>query len=231
MMKIEIWSDYACPFCFIGKRRLESALAELDMKNQVDIEWKSFELDPNAPAKIEESMDELLASKYGMTVEQAKGMSAQVAQTAATDGLNYRMDAIKPANTFNAHRLTHHALTEGVELSETLFRAYFEQGENLNDSETLLRLAKEAGLSPEKTAEVLAGDAFAEAVRKDESEASEIGVQGVPFFVFDRKYAVSGAQPVEAFVQVIEKRLAEQETDKPQLLSSADACGTDGCTF
>lgn len=230
-MKIEIWSDYACPFCFIGKRRLESALAKLDMKEQVEIEWKSFELDPNAPEKIEESMDELLASKYGMSVEQAKGMSAQVAQTAATDGLSYRMDAIKPANTFNAHRLTHHALTEGKDLSETLFRAYFEQGENLNDPETLLRLAEEAELSREKAAAVLAGDAFTEAVRKEESEAREIGVQGVPFFVFDRKYAVSGAQPVDAFIQVIEKRLAEQKQEKPQILSSSDACGTDGCTF
>lgn len=226
-MKVEVWSDYACPFCYIGKKRLEKAIEANGMKN-VEVEFKSFELDPNAPAEPTKGLYEILASKYGTTVEEARNMSQGIVESAKADGLMYEMDRVVPANTFEAHRLTQLAKKHGKmdEISEALFQSYFMKGENLNDPSILTRVAQEVGLDSEEVQSFLASDTSTTEVREEEDMARELGVTGVPFFVFDRKYAISGAQPVEAFSQVMDRIQAEQ---KIEVVADGDACGVDGC--
>ncbi|MGG3888829.1 DsbA family oxidoreductase [Metabacillus fastidiosus] len=233
-MKIEVWSDFACPFCYIGKRRLEEALMNFPHKNEVDILFKSFELDPNASLDTELSINEILAKKYGMSIEKAKAMNASVGQQAAAVGLTFEFDNMKPTNTFNAHRLAKLAESKGKgkEMIERLLKAYFTNSEHIGNHDVLLKIAEEIGLSREDVKSILDSDDFAEHVRADETEAREIGVQGVPFFVINRKYAISGAQPVEVFNDTLQK-VWEEENEKISLEqikgNEAGVCTEDGC--
>jgi predicted DsbA family dithiol-disulfide isomerase len=198
-MVVEIWSDIACPWCYVGKRRFESALAGFD--HEVEVVWRSFELDPSAPASREESAAEHLAGKYGMPVEEARARQAQLASMAAADGLELHFDRVRAANTFDAHRLTHLAAAHGKQdaMVERLQRAHFTEGELLSDPDTLARLAEEVGVP------ALAGDEYADAVRDDERLAQEIGITAVPTFVVDRRVAVAGAQQPEVLRQLLQR--------------------------
>ncbi|HEY1115142.1 MAG TPA: DsbA family oxidoreductase [Chitinophagaceae bacterium] len=216
-MKVEIWSDIACPFCYIGKRRFENALEQFAHKDTVQVEWKSFQLDPEMKQVPGQNIYESLAGKKGWTPEQAKGLFAQVVSMAAAEGLDYNMDATVPANTLNAHRLTHLAAQHGLQdaAEERLFQAYFMEGMDIQDTETLVRLGIDIGLQEEAVRDLLAGGAFTYEVREDIAKAQQIGVRGVPFFVIDGKYAVSGAQPVELFLQALQTARAEWEKANP----------------
>jgi len=213
-MKVEVWSDFVCPFCYIGKRHFEEALNQFGDKSNVDIVFKSFELDPNAKVHYDLDMHHLLAAKYGMGVEQAKEMNENVAQRAAEVGLTYHFDSMKPTNTFDSHRLTQYAAQFGksTEMAERLFKAYFTDSEHIGEHETLISLAAEVGLDPEKVREMLNGDEFSYEVRTDEQEAGSLGIQGVPFFVINRKYAVSGAQPIGVFLNALQKASEEESS-------------------
>ncbi|WP_342506797.1 DsbA family oxidoreductase [Sporosarcina sp. FSL K6-2383] len=235
-MKIEIWSDYVCPFCYIGKRRFEEALKETGLGENAEVIFKAFELDPNSPATSESTMQEVLAGKYGTSVEEAKKMTDNVVVQAKTVGLNYDYDKIKPANTFNAHRLAKLAEQQGLgaQTSERFLKAYFIDAEKIGTEDVLLRLAEEVGISRDRAQQVLDSDEFAADVKADIAEAGQIGVQGVPFFVINRKYAISGAQPAEAFAEALRK-VAEEEGIQPSLkVLGADGeglCTDDGCSI
>ncbi|WP_400193291.1 DsbA family oxidoreductase [Hymenobacter sp. B81] len=228
-MKVEIWSDIVCPFCFIGKRRFENALQQFAHRPDVEIVWRSFELDPQARTQPGASLYQLLATKYGRPVEWAREMSANMTQSAAELGLRFDFDRAVPANTFRAHRLVHLAAQHGRQdaAKERLFRAYLEEGRNVDDAATLTAIGTELGLPEAEVARTLETDAFAQEVRHDEYQARQIGVRGVPYFVFDDKYAVSGAQPTELFLEVLEKVWAERN---PLVTLGTDgaACGLDG---
>lgn len=208
-MKIEIWSDIMCPFCYIGKRQLETALQQFP-DNDFEIEWKSFQLDPTITPEPGKDVYTYLAERKGMTVEQSKEMHKGVAERAKSVGLEYNFDKAVISNSLEAHRIIQLAKTKnlGDEIEEIFFKAYFTEGRDLNDGPTLIELAEKAGLDKNDVLEVLKSDnLYLKEVEHDIEEAQQIGVQGVPFFVFDRKYAVSGAQPVEAFVQTIKEGL------------------------
>ncbi|SFE03020.1 DsbA family oxidoreductase [Flavobacterium phragmitis] len=208
-MKIEIWSDIMCPFCYIGKRQLETALADFP-ENEFEIEWKSFQLDPTITAQPGLDVYTFLAERKGMSLEQSKEMHNGVAERAKSVGLDYNFDKAVISNSLNTHRIIQLAKTKGLgdQMEEIFFKAYFTDGEDLNNGPTLIKLGVEAGLEENEIREVLESeDLFLKEVQSDIKEASEIGVQGVPFFVFDRKYAVSGAQPVETFVKTIQEVL------------------------
>jgi predicted DsbA family dithiol-disulfide isomerase len=212
-MKIEVWSDFVCPFCYIGKRRLEEALAQFPYKEQVEIEFKSFELDPNSPKNINKSIHEVLAAKYGMSLEQAKQANQGVGQQAAGVGLTYHFDTMKPTNTFDAHRLTKFAKAHGkeAEVTERLLYAYFTESKNIGDFETLADIAGSAGLDRQAAFDTLQKqDAYAEDVRIDETVAQQYGISGVPYFVINQKYAISGAQPTEVFVGALQQVWQEE---------------------
>jgi predicted DsbA family dithiol-disulfide isomerase len=202
-MVVEIWSDIACPWCYVGKRRFEAALAGFD--HEVEVVWRSFELDPGAPASREVSAAEHLSAKYGMPVEEARARQAQLATMAAADGLEFNFDRVQPANTFDAHRLTHLAKAHGLQdaMKERLQRAYLTDGELLSDHATLARLAEELGVPG--AAEMLASDRYTAEVRDDERLAQEIGITAVPTFVVDRRVAVAGAQPPEVLRELLQR--------------------------
>lgn len=213
-VKVDIWSDVVCPWCAIGRARFTAALAEFPHRDDVQVQWHSFELDPEAPRERSESLTEHLAAKYGVSVEQANGMHHKMTETAAADGLEFHFERARSGNTFDAHRLLHHALvTGGPELQDTLkerfFRAYLTDGEPIGDPEALVRVAAEVGLDADESRAVLASDRYADAVRADELQASRYGITGVPFYVIDEKYGVSGAQPAEALRQVLDTAWAE----------------------
>ncbi|WP_124068893.1 DsbA family oxidoreductase [Filibacter tadaridae] len=211
-MKIEVWSDYVCPFCYIGKRRLEEALKETGIGEKAEIVFKAYELSSDSPMTSDETMQTVLAKKYGMGVEEAKQATDNIVVQAKSVGLEYDYDNVRPANTFNAHRLAKLAETEGVagQMSERLLHAYFVDAERIGTDEVLLRIAEEAGVSLARAKEVLGSDEFSTDVKADIAEAAQIGVKGVPFFVINRKYAISGAQPTEAFADAL-KKVAEEE--------------------
>jgi predicted DsbA family dithiol-disulfide isomerase len=218
-MKIDVWSDFVCPFCYIGKRRLEIALEQFPHKDQVNVEFKSFELDPNAPEYSGISIHESLASKYGMSIEEAKRANVNVGQQAATVGLTFNFEEMKPTNTFDAHRLAKFAKTQGKEreITERLLYAYFTDSKNVGDKKTLLSIAEEVGLDREASLEVLNDKkAYANDVRIDESLAQQYGVRGVPYFVVNDKYAISGAQPTETFLNALQQ-VWQEESAKPVL--------------
>lgn len=230
-MKIEIWSDILCPFCYIGKRRLEKALATFPHAAEVDIQWRSFELDAQANPTPGENQYARLARKYGNTEAWARQMSANMTQTAAEEGLAFDFDRVVPANSLRAHRLVHLAAQHGHQdaAKERLFKAYLEEGLDINDVPTLTRLGAELTLPAAEVTALLTSDQFEAEVRLDEYHAQQIGVRGVPYFVFEDKYAVSGAQPAELFREVLEKVWAEARP-QPVQLATADgaACGLDG---
>ena len=204
-MKIEIWSDIMCPFCYIGKRQLETALKEFP-GNDFEIEWKSFQLDPTITPQSGKDVYTFLAERKGISVEQSIEMHKGVVERAKSVGLDYHFDKAIISNSLTAHRIIQLAKAKklGDEMEEIFFKSYFTEGRDLNDGPTLVELAVKAGLDQDLVLQVLKDEnLFLKEVHHDITEAQEIGVQGVPFFVFDRKYAVSGAQPVEAFVNTI----------------------------
>jgi len=202
-LTVEIWSDVVCPWCYVGKRRFEKALAGFEHRDDVEVVWRSFELDPNAPAEREHSGAEHLAAKYGMSVEQAERTNAQMTELAASEGLEYHLDRTRGGNSFDAHRLIQLAKDQGVqdEMKERLMRAYFTEGSPIGDAETLVKLALDVGIDPTP----LKDDGYADAVRADEELAARIGIRGVPYFVLGRRYGVSGAQPSELLLEALEK--------------------------
>jgi predicted DsbA family dithiol-disulfide isomerase len=211
-LTVEIWSDVVCPWCYVGKRRFEAALARFAHRDEVTVLWRSFELDPQAPPAPDQTTAERLAAKYGITPERAEQMHAEMTALAAEEGLEYHLDRTRGGNTFDAHRLIHLAAMYGHQgaAKERLMRAYFTEGEPIDDRETLVRLIAEVGIDPDEARAALAEDRHAEEVRQDELLAQRIGVQGVPFFVLDRRFGVSGAQPAEALLKALEHAWAEQ---------------------
>ena len=212
-MKIEIWSDVQCPFCYIGKRHLESALSQVNPIETIEIEWKSFQLDPTIPADlVTQNSYSYLATKKGMSIEQSISMHENVTQMAAKAGLNYHLEKTIISNSYNAHQLIQLAKTikKGDEMEEILFDAYFCQGKNIAHIPTLVELGQQIGLSEPEIVTAITTNQFADKINRDIHESQQIGVKGVPFFVFDRKYALSGAQPVEQFVSCIQKVISEK---------------------
>ena len=206
-MNVEIWSDIACPWCAVGKRRFEAALAGFEHRDEVTVTFRSFELDPDAPAEREGGTAEHLAAKYGTSLEQAQAMNARMTETAAEEGLRFDFDIARGGSTFDAHRLIHLAAAHGKQaaMKERLMRAYFGEGVLMSDREALARLAAEVGLPEDQVRETLAGDRYADAVREDEALAHAVGINAVPYFVIDRRFGLPGAQPPEVVVQGLQR--------------------------
>ena len=211
-MMVEIWSDVVCPWCYIGKRRFERALAQFAHADEVDVVWRSFELDPDAPATVDVDLIERLASKYGVTRDKAEAMNARVSGIAADEGLAYRLDIARPGNTFDAHRLLHLGRERGVqsELGERLLAAYQSEGRPIADHRTLVAAAVAVGLDEHDARAVLDGDLYGDAVRDDEETGRQLGITGVPFFAIDRRYGVSGAQSAEVLLEALEQAWGER---------------------
>jgi predicted DsbA family dithiol-disulfide isomerase len=209
-LKIDVWSDIVCPWCAIGKRRLEAAIAKFSHGDAVEVVWHAFELDPSAPAVRAEDNATRLAEKYGRTKAEAEAMIQEVSDTAAKDGLDFQLARTRSGNTFDGHRLLRLAAERGLQgaLKERLFRAYMTEGEAIGDPAVLVRLAAEAGLDPDEVRAVLASDRYASDVREDEETARKLGIRGVPFFVFGERLAVSGAQPVDVLLGALEQAAA-----------------------
>ena len=233
-LKVQIWSDIMCPFCYIGKRRIEEALNLFEHKDAVAIEWKSFQLDASFVASSDDNMVEHLAQKYGKDTDWAQGMLDNMTQNAKSAGLDFHFEKAVLANSFNAHRLLHLAKKHHLanDLEELLFKAYLTEGKNINDNNTLKELGVSVGLNEHDIDEVLNSDVYGNDVKQDIQNANSIGVQGVPFFVFDNKYAVSGAQPATAFLETLQKAWEEGKFDSKVTLintTEGDSCGIDGC--
>lgn len=214
-MKVEIWSDVTCPFCYIGKRKFEAALAEFPNKEKVEVIWHSYQLNPNQKYQPNRDLHTHVAELKGQTREWSVKVHESVTQTAKSVGLDYHFEKVKIANSFDAHRVIQLAKKYNLsnEIEERFFRAFFTDGEVISDLETLTKLAVETGLNKEVVEQVLASNQYADDVRKDALEAQQLGANGVPYFVFDRKYAVSGAQDPNAFLQILEKSFPEWEKE------------------
>jgi len=236
-VKVEIWSDVVCPWCYIGKRRFEAALSDFAHRDQVDVEWKSFELDPGAVSAStvgndQDAYAERLAKKYGTTRSGAQEMLDSMTTAAAAEGLDFHFERAVRANTFEAHQVIHLGRERGMQdaVKERLLRAYFSEGEPIGDRATLVRLAAVAGLDADEVAKALEEQTYAAAVRADEAEAGALGISGVPFFVIDRRYGVSGAQPAGQLLEILDR--AWSEANPLTLVGTGDelgACGPDGC--
>ena len=231
-MKVEIWSDVVCPWCYVGKRRFESALAQFAHRDSVELVWRSFELDSSAAPSTDQqgTYAERLATKYGTSVVEAQARLDSMTATAAQEGLEFRFDLARPGNTFDAHRLLHLALEHGLQdpLKERLDRATFSEGLPVSDRDALRALAVEVGLPADEVDAVLSSDRYADAVRADEAQARAYGISGVPFFVVDGRYGISGAQPAEVVLQALEQAWA----DRAPLVTaggSGPACDDGSC--
>lgn len=228
-MRVDIWSDVVCPFCYIGKKRLEHVAAEAGI--QLDIHWHSFELDPQAPVRHQSSNTERLAKKYGQSIEQTEQMERNVAQAAASEGIEFNWQQANSGNTFNAHRIIHLAQSQGLgnAAKEAFLHAYMTEGLPIGETEVVEKIALNIGLTASDIQAVLSSDQFADEVRNDEKIAHEqLKVTGVPFFVFDQRLAVAGAQPREVFLQVFEQ--LQQQDENPTVASDATAsCDAEGC--
>jgi predicted DsbA family dithiol-disulfide isomerase len=232
-MKVDIWSDVMCPFCYIGKRRFEVALANFNHKEDIEVVWHSFQLDPEMTAQPGKDVYTYLAERKGISVEQSKQMHTGVVQMAREAGLEYNFDTAVIANSFDAHRFAHLAKTKGLgeAAEEALFKAYFTDGKDISNFDTLAQLGTGIGLDAAEVRATLNSDAFANAVDEDIYHASQIGVRGVPFFVLNDKYAVSGAQPAETFAGALNQAWAEYEKENPKLMvlgSDAATCEPGG---
>ena len=228
-MKVEIWSDVICPWCYVGKRRFERALARFGRAGDVVVKWRSFELDPMAPTTTDVDLVGHLAAKYGVSRSEAEAMNERVTKVAEGEGVTFRLDLARRGRTFDAHRLLHLAAEHGLqdELKEGLLAAYFTQGDPIADHGVLQRVAVAAGLDEAEVADALAGDRHGDTVRADETEARELGVGSVPFFVFDRRYAVAGAQPADVLLDLLERTWAARTP--VQVVGTARQADAEGC--
>jgi predicted DsbA family dithiol-disulfide isomerase len=238
-MQVEIWSDVKCPWCLVGKRRFEKALADFPHRDQVEVIWKSFQLDPGLPEHYDGTEQQYLAERKGIAPEQVRQMWDHIAAQGAGEGITFDFDAVVVGNSFTAHRFLHLAKSRGlgIEAKEALMMAHFEQGKDTGSTEFLVSLGSSLGMDPEEIRGVLASDAFAEDVKRDIAEAAALGVSGVPFFVLDRKYGVSGAQPAEVFTEALNQAWRESNPltvvgNTASTAGSADgeACGPEGCS-
>jgi predicted DsbA family dithiol-disulfide isomerase len=230
-MKVEIWSDVMCPFCYIGKRRFENALKQLPFNNEIEIEWKAFQLDPSIKKEPGKNINQYLAERKGFSVDKAKELNAHVTSMAAAEGLQYNFDKAVVANSFDAHRFANLAKKngKGLEAEESLFKAYFTEGKDISDRDTLIQLGIDLGLDGAVVKQALESDAYTKDVQKDIAEAEALAVRGVPFFVIDRKYAVSGAQATETFVQALNQSYTEWKKENTQFTTiQGEVCSTDG---
>jgi predicted DsbA family dithiol-disulfide isomerase len=216
-MRVEVWSDLICPWCYVGKRRFERALAGFPHRHDVEVVHRSFELDPSTPRNETQDNRARLAEKYGLSEEQARAAQQRMAGLAAEEGLEFRRDGGRVGNTFDAHQLVHLARERGLQdqVIERLFRAHFTEQRSLFDHDSLVDLAAEAGLDREEARTVLTKETYARAVRADEAQAHALGASGVPFFVFDDRYGVSGAQRSEIFSDVLARAWAEAHPGQP----------------
>jgi len=231
-MDVDIWSDIACPWCYVGKRRLEAALESFEHRDEVQVRWHSFELDPSAPAERPGEIAANLAAKYGASHEQALAMLGQMTDTAAADGLEFHFDRARSGNTFDGHRLIHLALEHGRQdaMKERLMRAYLTEGELISDHATLRRLALEVGLGEDAVDELLAGERFADEVRSDEYTASRLGITAVPFFVVDRSLGAAGAQSPDYLLAMLRQGWEAQARAPITVAAGAgEHCDIDGC--
>jgi len=213
-MRVDIWSDVICPWCYIGKRRFEAALRRFEHRDHVAIVWHSFELDPTAPARREGKLADLLAAKYGMSQQQALDANANITRLAAAEGLEFHLEGAQPGNTFDAHRLIHLAHQHGLQgdMKERLMRGYFSEGMAVGVPDALVSAAVEVGLDKDEVRALLEGDAYSGAVRGDEVEASRLGISGVPFFALDMRYAISGAQAPDVILAALVQAWQEQSS-------------------
>ncbi|WP_340046566.1 DsbA family oxidoreductase [Sphingobacterium sp. MYb382] len=233
-MKIEVWSDIMCPFCYIGKRRYEAVLKDLPFADQVTLEWKSYQLNPDLETNLQETTYSYLASSKNMPVEQAKAMCDQVATMAKAVDLDFDFDKAVVANSFRAQEFSHYAKQQGKQdaAEERLFRAYFTEGKNIDDIAILKELALELGLDADTLEKELNARTYQDAVREDIYEAQQIGVRSVPFFVYNRKYGISGAQDEEVFRQTMHKAFDEwqkENVNKTLEVVEGPSCGPEGC--
>jgi predicted DsbA family dithiol-disulfide isomerase len=230
-MKIEIWSDVACPWCYIGKRRFEAALAEFPHRDSVEVQWRSYQLDPTLPEHYDGTELDYLSTRKGLAPQQVAGMFEHVAAQAKGEGLDYDFDTIVVANSFTAHRLIHLAAAHGKQdaAKERLLSDHFEHGRDIGSQEYLTGLGRDLGIDAAKVAELFTTDKYSDDVRSDFEEARALGISGVPFFVIDRKFGLSGAQPAETFTAALNQ--AWQETHPLVLVNTADgdSCGPEGC--
>jgi predicted DsbA family dithiol-disulfide isomerase len=231
-LRVDVWSDVVCPWCYIGKRRLERALEGFPHRDAVEVVHRAFQLDPSAPRNRTQNTVEHLAEKYGTSVEQAKAMQRSVTQVAAGDGLEYHLDRTLSGNTFDAHRVLRLARASGreAEVLERLYRAYFTEGQSIFDAPSLVRLAAEAGLDAAEVGRVLAEGTYADEVEADRREAGRLGANGVPFFVVGGRYGISGAQPRELFEQVLQRAWADAHpSGLVEVGGEAEACTDESC--
>ncbi|SDW45063.1 DsbA family oxidoreductase [Paenibacillus sp. CF384] len=229
-MKVEIWSDIACPFCYIGKRLFEKGLDQFEHKDQVEVVYRSFQLDPNAEKYPKHDVYGLVADKYGVSRERSIQLHENLVQQAAAQGLTFNFEHAIPANSLDAHRLIHFAGMHGkrTEVAELLFKAYFTDSKHIAEMDTLREIAAEAGLNPDEVETMLGGDAFMAEVQAESSEATMLGANGVPFFVINRKYAVAGALQSDVFLDVLQKGWEEE---KPLIILDPSSTGSTGvCT-
>jgi predicted DsbA family dithiol-disulfide isomerase len=232
-MLVEIWSDVVCPWCYIGKRRFEKALARFEHADRVEIRWRSFELDPRAPRRREGGGPEHLARKYGMTVGEAEARLSQMDELAAAEGLAYDLAHTQGGNTFDAHRLVHHGYSKdpstGAAMKEALLHAYFTDLQPIGEPETLLDAGANVGFDRGEIAQLLQSDQYADDVRRDEREASELGCSGVPFFVVDRAFAVPGAQDPDTLLITLRRAWDRAHPDLVDEPGTGDICTGDAC--
>ncbi len=230
-MRVDVWSDVVCPWCFIGLANLGEALQRFEHEDDVEVVLHSFQLDPGAPRSYEDPLEERLAKKYGASVEQIRTQQERITALAAERGLEFHFEREHGGNTFDAHRLLHLARVRGrqIELKHRLGRAYFTDGDPIGEPDTLRRAAVEVGLDADEVEAVLAGDAFADEVRTDLDAARQIGIGGVPFFVIDGRLGMSGAQPAEALLDLLDQGWLTREPSPVTVVAEGEACGPDGC--
>jgi predicted DsbA family dithiol-disulfide isomerase len=231
-LRIDIWSDIACPWCYVGKRHLEAALQQFPHRTAVQVVWRAFELDPSAPREREHtsSYADRLAKKYGSSVREAQARIDRMIDIARADGLVFDFERIRPGNTFDAHRILRLAHDRGLQgaVKERFLRGYMSEGEPIGRPDALLRMATEGGLDPDTVRATLATDDYTREVRQDEAEAHELGIEGVPFFILGGRYAISGAQPAELMLRALHRAWREIEA-KPVTFGEGDVCGPEGC--
>lgn len=231
MIQVEIWSDVLCPFCYIGKRHLEAALVQFEHRDQVQVTWRSFQLDPGAERDSGMNTYQMLSKKYGQSVEQAKRMTEGVAQRAQDVGLKFDFSRAVMTNSFDAHRLIHLAAKHGLQdqAKERLLSAHFVEGKHVGDRKTLLEIGTEIGLDKAEVERLLDGKEFGKEVEEEGRLAQSFGANGVPFFVLNRKFGVSGAQPVEVFLRALHAAWEDKQVSQGTIGGHGDSCGDSGC--